>query len=383
MCKVITNKIYGLRLLAWLLVLMPCFVLCGGCATTSGEPAAAEAGSGGTTAPADSPPVVDVASEVNVHLNEFDLNAANEPNALRFHVDDIVQFLVWQHEELTHDAPVQVNGNVTLPLIGEVRAVGRTPKEIREEAESRLKELVETDAVRVKPLDTLKMVVWQHDDLMNISTVQTDGTVAFPLVGSIPAQGRTLEELQEEVRKRLARTLRDPQVTILPEQLDRGPVLAPRVSILPKQLVERSVAVLGEVQVPGLIQVRGHMRALDALAMANVKESAQMNNVIVIRDRQESAPSFQVLRLADYVKGEATGQNIYLQADDVIIVPKTTIAKVHQFIDNFFVKTKPVLDWWIAFQGAHYAERSNLATMKANEAIAEELKAGSYVRTAR
>jgi hypothetical protein len=67
-------------------------------------------------------------------------------------------------------------------------------------------------------------------------------------------------------------------------------------------------------------------------------------------------PEYKVLQIAAYLDGKATDQNIPLRPDDVIIVPKTTITKIGDFIDRFFVRTRPMLDWWSALQQARYAQ---------------------------
>lgn len=318
-------------------------------------------------------------------LTEFDVASANVPNPLRFRVDDTVKMLIWNHPELNHVAPVQTNGNVTLPLVGEVPAEDRTPREIREYVEARLRDMAMTETVYIQPGDSLRMLVWRQPDLLHVGIVQPDGRVSLPLVGQIPAAGRTLEDIRDDVERKLAENLEYPQVSIMPEELHTRGVVNPNVSILPDVLVERRVAVLGEVLLPGLQPVRGRMRVLDALAAAGYKETAELNNVIVIRDRDGEHPTYQFLRLKDYLGGAAADQNIFLQDDDVVMVPKTRIAKVNQFIQNFFTNTRPVLDWWISlntswstFQNARYAEDIAKTTTQVNQIILEQLGVSSF-----
>ena len=77
---------------------------------------------------------------------------------------------------------------------------------------------------------------------------------------------------------------------------------------------------------------------------------------MVIRDRDGDTPEYRQLRLRDFINAELSDQNIYLQADDILIVPKTTIARVGTFVEQFFTRTKPVFDWWISMQYARFAE---------------------------
>ena len=44
---------------------------------------------------------------------------------------DGLQIVVWNNEELTRFVPVRPNGRISLPLLDDVRAVGKTPTELR------------------------------------------------------------------------------------------------------------------------------------------------------------------------------------------------------------------------------------------------------------
>jgi hypothetical protein len=62
--------------------------------------------------------------------------------------------------------------------------------------------------------------------------------------------------------------------------------------------------------------------------------------------------------MGDFFGGVAPDQNIYLQNEDIVIVPKTTIAKVNDFVDQFFSNTMPVFNWWSSLQSARVAKDS-------------------------
>ena len=46
---------------------------------------------------------------------------------------DVLQIVVWREPELTRDVLVRVDGWITLPLLGDVEAVGRPPRQLAEE----------------------------------------------------------------------------------------------------------------------------------------------------------------------------------------------------------------------------------------------------------
>src|ERR1700722_12357697 len=70
-------------------------------------------------------------------------------------------------------------------------------------------------AYRIGPLDVLDVSVYQVADLQKTVQVGDDGTINYPLVGDVPAVGRTARELERDLQGRLgAKYLRSPQVTV-------------------------------------------------------------------------------------------------------------------------------------------------------------------------
>ena len=67
---------------------------------------------------------------------------------------------------------------------------------------------------RIGPGDQLKVVVWKHDELSTQVAVRPDGAISLPLVGDVPATGRSASEIAADVQTRLHRFYQDdPPVT--------------------------------------------------------------------------------------------------------------------------------------------------------------------------
>ena len=64
-------------------------------------------------------------------------------------VADQVQINVWKNPELSLSAPVRPDGKISLPLIGDVTAAGRTPEELASIIEKRLANYVKAPNVTV------------------------------------------------------------------------------------------------------------------------------------------------------------------------------------------------------------------------------------------
>ncbi|OXT01482.1 sugar ABC transporter substrate-binding protein [Notoacmeibacter marinus] len=63
--------------------------------------------------------------------------------------------------------------------------------------------------------DNIRLLVYEEDDLSQTYAVDQAGYVSIPLVGSVPARGRTAQELELDIAAKLANGfLRDPDVAV-------------------------------------------------------------------------------------------------------------------------------------------------------------------------
>ena len=67
----------------------------------------------------------------------------------RIHVGDTLEIQVWKNQELSRTVPVKPDGYISLPLLGEVRAGGLTPPQLRENLIKRLTEYIPSPEVSV------------------------------------------------------------------------------------------------------------------------------------------------------------------------------------------------------------------------------------------
>jgi len=64
-------------------------------------------------------------------------------------VGDVVRLSVWKSEDLSTDALVRPDGTITMPVVGELRAAGRTAAELQQEAAARVATIVRDSTVTV------------------------------------------------------------------------------------------------------------------------------------------------------------------------------------------------------------------------------------------
>jgi len=62
---------------------------------------------------------------------------------------DVLAINVWKETEVSHVVPVRSDGRISLPLVGEVQAGGRTPKQLESDISAKLKDYVSEPEVTV------------------------------------------------------------------------------------------------------------------------------------------------------------------------------------------------------------------------------------------
>jgi polysaccharide export outer membrane protein len=65
----------------------------------------------------------------------------------------------------------------------------------------------------IKNGETLKITVYREPDFSRTITVKPDGTLLYPLLGSVQAEGLTLSQFSQALRTALAVYINNPQVT--------------------------------------------------------------------------------------------------------------------------------------------------------------------------
>ena len=74
---------------------------------------------------------------------------AQQPTAYSIGPADVLQISVWKEPELSRDATVRLDGVVTIPLLGDTPAAGKTPNELADDISKKLAKFIEKPRVSV------------------------------------------------------------------------------------------------------------------------------------------------------------------------------------------------------------------------------------------
>ncbi len=163
--------------------------------------------------------------------------------------------------------------------------------------------------------DQLSIKVWENADLDQDVTVRPDGMISFSLVGDVRAAGRSIPDLDSELTARLEEFIKEPQVYVTL-----------------KKMASKKAVILGEVAKPGVYELDGPCSVLELVGRAEgFLPSAVLSSVILIKGGVEN-PHGVRLDLNRFVLKTDNKENVYVNPEDVVFVPKKFIANVNYFV---------------------------------------------------
>ena len=171
-------------------------------------------------------------------------------------------------------------------------------------ADSKAQSAYASREYRIGPEDVLDISVWKEDGLQKQVVVRPDGGISFPLAGDLDAAGKTAEELQAAISKRIHKYIPDAVVTVSLAKISGY-----------------RIYVLGKVNNPGQFVVGRYVDVMQALTLAGgLTPYASGDDIKIIRrDKgKESVFPFRYSRVSD---GDELKRNILLQSGDVVVVP--------------------------------------------------------------
>jgi len=179
---------------------------------------------------------------------------------------------------------------------------------------------------RIQPGDQLDIKLFYNPELNEQLTVRPDGRITLQLVNDVVAAGLTPAQLTAVLTKAYSGELRNP-----------------KVAVIIKTSVADRVYVDGEVTRAGLIPLTGPTTILQSISQAGgIKESANPEEVILLRKMEDNKVTAYRVKINETFNGAGANQEIYLKPNDIVYVPKSTIANVNTWVDMYIRKNIPI-----------------------------------------
>jgi len=157
------------------------------------------------------------------------------------------------------------------------------------------------DSYRIGPEDSLQITVWKNGEISRPVLVRPDGKISLPLVNDVQAAGLTPLELREELTRKLAEFMPNPEVSVIVTGINSF-----------------KVSIIGEVSRPGRYELKGWITVLDALALAGgFTQFASRSRIVILQSDGKTMKRIPF----NYNKVAGEQENFYLRNGDIILVP--------------------------------------------------------------
>jgi len=155
-------------------------------------------------------------------------------------------------------------------------------------------------------------------------TVRPDGKITLVSAGEVELSSLTTAAASQAVAGAALRRLKNPKVEIA--------VIDP---------ASARIFIGGEVRAPGLYPVVGPVTLTGAMSLAGgALDTARLGEVIVLRRSPGGRPMMRLYNVRANLEGMDT-QNMRLYQGDIVFVPKSHIAEMNLWIDQFINKMLP------------------------------------------
>ncbi len=167
-------------------------------------------------------------------------------------------------------------------------------------------------SVRLGPGDLVDVFVWGYGDFSRRATVHFNGALPYPPLGEIPVAGKSVTQVEQEIRAALTDFIKEPIV---------------RVSIA--TLRPQKVHVLGELRNPGVYALSTPNTTLvEAVGMAGgMTIDARQRGVVVVQ-RTDTQVQIHTVDFRQITREGNTAANLVLAEGDVVYVPPAYLADI-------------------------------------------------------
>jgi polysaccharide export outer membrane protein len=254
----------------------------------------------------------------------FQVRSWQGGRTFRIAVDHTVSIKFVHLPELNETQNVQPDGRISLPYIGTVEVVGKTPDELRAELMERYATVLRQPELYVVVPEFSGQIKELKKDLhtatrglSRLVTVRPDGFATFPLVGDVFVTGRTVPEVNDELNKRY-----------------NDYMLGLHVDLFLEKTAGSVVYVSGQVRNPSSYRMEKPITIVQALTLAGGhRTEASLDSVLVFR---RHAKKFVVTRVdvSRTLRGDESAHFFFLRPDDIVYVPRTRLGTMAEIMGN-------------------------------------------------
>ncbi len=177
-----------------------------------------------------------------------------------------------------------------------------------------------TTDYHLQPGDNIDIKFFYNPDLNENVTIRPDGKISLQLIDEVKAAELTPAELDEVLTKKYS-----------------GQLKSPTLAVIVKSFEGQRIYVGGEVNDPQVLNVIGTINALQAIFNAGgFAPDAQLSSTVIISRGPDNRPIARIVDLKKALTGELAEKEFQVHPYDMVYVPKTTIARIDQFLTHLY-----------------------------------------------
>jgi len=290
--------------------------------------------------PQENPPVVQAEQQVQPSLESELVLAAPQshvPGSIFENYvigpEDILDISVWQNETLRRTLPVLPDGKIYFPLIGEIRAAGKTVSQLEKDLNDALGEYILNPqvSVSVKESNSKKFFVLGQVQHPLVYPMKREVTIleAVSYAGGLTGFADPSNVLLSRGDKTLKLDLFD---LFNKGDLSKNMVLEPGDLINIPSINTQKILVFGEIN-QGFVPMTKGLTIAEAMALrGGFRYTSSKWRVKVIRG-STSRPEVFSVDFDQLFRGDLS-QNMLLEAGDIIFVHSTALAWWNRFLEQ-------------------------------------------------
>ena len=256
----------------------------------------------------------------------YHLSLVSESQDYRIGVSDELNIDFYYQPQINRTVVVRPDGKMTLPIKGDFHAAGLKPDELASVIKNQYSDIFNKPIVVVsvnkfssKITELQKAITNAPRGQAKLVSIGPDGNVYLPLLKGIKAAGKTIDELRDTINNEYRYEFNNLNVSILIESI-----------------VGNRVFIFGEIPRPGPVQMTKPMTLMQLFAsVGGYLPTSAMDQVKIMYWNERNESILRTVNLYNIMNNLKLEEDMVVPNNSVIYVPKTGIAKMNQFVDQY------------------------------------------------
>ncbi len=256
----------------------------------------------------------------------YHLSLVSETQAYRIGVNDELNIDFFYQPQINRTVVVRPDGKITVPIKGDFAAAGLKPEELASHIAKGFSDILNKPVITVsvnkyssKITELQKAITNAPRGQAKVFPIGPDGNVYLPLLKPVKAANRTIDELNDAINTAYRYEFNNLTVSVLIDSLGGSRAF-----------------VFGEVYRPGPVQLAKPMTVLQIIAQSGgVTPTGTLKNVKILYWNEKNEPIVRTIDLFKMFSGLSLESDMIVPNNAVIYVPKTTITKMDQWVDQY------------------------------------------------